>query len=870
MRKVGKQSGDAPEAIARMKTDWKSTRTLKDLGIVLIVAVVVYALAHALNLFEKFLEFSRKYETWQIDEWFITLIALSFLFIIFSILRSRELIHEIGERNRSQEALQENEEKSKRIAQENATMAEIGRIISSTLNIEEVYERFAKEVAKLITFDRIVITLINPTEQTANVAYLTGIELPNRRQGGPVPLSMTVTGEAARRRECFLIQGKDEGEVTGSYPALFFAFRAGLRSFMMVPLIYKDQVIAVLNLRSLKVNAYTDEDLRVAEKVGNQIAGAIANAQLFAERLRAEESLRRSEEESKRIAQENATMAEIGRIIGSTLDTKEVYEHFAEATHKLIPFDRISISIINSEQRTTVVAYAAGVEISEHSHGNPVPLAGTFTEEAVKTRKSQLIQGEEEEIAHQYPGLRFSLKAKLRSMLSVPLISKDEVIGVLHLRSAKPTAYTKRDLRVAESIGSQIAGAIANGRLFVERVQAEQKARSLEEQLFQSQKMEAIGRLAGGIAHDFNNLMTIVKGYSQLSLLTLKEGDPLKGHFEEIQRAADRAANLTHQLLAFSRRQILEFKVLDLNNILRNLDKMLRRIIGEDIELSYQLSNDLGKIKTDPGQIEQVILNLAVNAKDAMPCGGKLTIETVNGELNGAFTHNHVGKGSGRYVMLSVSDTGNGMSREVQEHLFEPFFTTKEVGKGTGLGLSTAYGIVKQSEGNIEAYSEPGKGTTFKIYLPRVEEEVNPLPFKDAREPQPHRIDKDLLPLGRETVLLVEDEGPVRKIAIQVLRESGYTLLEAANGEEALRIVQEQINIRIHLLLTDVIMPQMGGKELAQKIKPLQPGIKILFISGYTDDAIFHHGILGPGIDFLQKPFAPSALAQKVREVLDK
>jgi len=492
----------------------------------------------------------------------------------------------------------------------------------------------------------------------------------------------------------------------------------------------------------------------------------------------------------------------------------------------------------------------------------------------MRTRKSQIIQGGEEEIVNRYPALSLYLKLGLRSMISIPLISKDDVIGVLRLRSLKENAYSEGDLRLAQNIGAQIAGAIANAQLFSERLRAEQKARSLEEQLLQAQKMEAVGRLAGGIAHDFNNLMTVVKGYSQLSLLTLKEGDPLNSYLEEIQRAADRAANLTHQLLAFSRRQVLEFKVLDLNTILRNLDKMLHRIIGEDIELSYQLSQDLGKIKTDPVQIEQVILNLAVNARDAMPSGGKLTIATANVESNGTLisTQSQGGNGSGRHVMLSVGDTGNGMSREIKEHLFEPFFTTKEIGKGTGLGLSTVYGIIKQSNGHITVYSEPGNGTTFTIYLPRVEaeEEAIPLLYQDSREPQPPPEDKGFLPEGKETVLLVEDEGAVRRIAVRVLREKGYTLLEAANGEEALRIAQEQIHQRIHLLLTDVVMPQMGGKELAQKIKILQPDIKVLFISGYTNDTFVHQGDLKTGTDFLQKPFAPLALVKKVRELLDK
>jgi CheY-like chemotaxis protein/two-component sensor histidine kinase len=301
--------------------------------------------------------------------------------------------------------------------------------------------------------------------------------------------------------------------------------------------------------------------------------------------------------------------------------------------------------------------------------------------------------------------------------------------------------------------------------------------------------------------------------------------------------------------------------VLDLNTLLKDLDKMLRRIIGEDIELTTLLAENLGRVKIDPGQFEQIILNLAVNARDAMPSGGKLTIETANVVLDGEYARTHVSVTPGPYVRLSVSDTGGGIPLEVKEKVFEPFFTTKEKGKGTGLGLSTVYGIVKQSGGNIWVYSEPAHGTTFKIYLPRVEEDLDTLHGRD---------ETDFLPRGSETVLLVEDEPSVRDLALRLLNQQGYKVLEAANGEEALRVVQEHIGEKIHLLLTDVVMPQMGGKELANQLKLLRPDIKVLYTSGYTDDAIVHHGVLEPGIHFLQKPFSLKTLSHKVREVLDR
>jgi PAS domain S-box-containing protein len=393
------------------------------------------------------------------------------------------------------------------------------------------------------------------------------------------------------------------------------------------------------------------------------------------------------------------------------------------------------------------------------------------------------------------------------------------------------------------------------------RKRAEEEMRGLEEQFRQSQKMEAVGRLGGGIAHDFNNLLTIIKGYSQLSLLDLKENDPLWGNIQEIQKATQRATDLTRQLLAFSRRQILDLKVLDLNTLLKDLDKMLRRIIGEDIELTTLLAENLGRVKIDPGQFEQMILNLAVNARDAIPSGGKLTIETANVVLDEEYARTHVSVTPGPYVRLSVSDTGVGIPLEVKEKVFEPFFTTKEKGKGTGLGLSTVYGIVKQSGGNIWVYSEPAYGTTFKIYLPRVEEDLDTLYGQD---------ETDFLPRGSETVLLVEDEPSVRDLAHRLLSQQGYRVLEATDGKEALHVVQEHIGEKIHLLLTDVVMPQMGGKELADQLKLLRPDIKVLYTSGYTDDAIVHHGVLEPGTHFLQKPFSPKTLSHKMREVLDR
>jgi PAS domain S-box-containing protein len=395
-----------------------------------------------------------------------------------------------------------------------------------------------------------------------------------------------------------------------------------------------------------------------------------------------------------------------------------------------------------------------------------------------------------------------------------------------------------------------VGGIVINARDITER-------RRLEEQLRQAQKMEAVGQLAGGVAHDFNNLLTAILGYCHLILDEVPDEDPLRPDLLEIQSAGERAASLTRQLLAFSRRQMLQPQLVDINTLVRQLEKLLRRLISEDVELVTALADDLRPVTVDPASMEQILVNLAVNARDAMPSGGRLTIETANVELDDASAAAHSAMAPGSYVMIAVSDTGVGMDASTRARVFEPFFTTKEQGKGSGLGLATVYGMVKQSRGYIWVDSEPGRGATFKAYLPAtVQPSGTQAPTSEAGDP-----------VGSETVLLVEDEDAVRALAREVLRRHGYVVLEARHGVDALRVA-ERHGDEIHLLIADVVMPHMSGRELAERLATVRPAMKILFMSGYSDHALVHDDVT-PNAAFLQKPFTPEVLARRVRRILD-
>lgn len=550
-------------------------------------------------------------------------------------------------------------------------------------------------------------------------------------------------------------------------------------------------------------------------------------------------------------------IAALGQTLGNARDLSIIFRALRDFAVVSVPCDGIVISLYEQERGTRRPAYC-WVDNREFDPQDlaEIPVKDGMTGRAIRSG-SVIIDNDFQQQIRATPEPvtigAFAGGEIPRSALSAPMTVMGRTIGCVEVQSYVLGAYTQEHATAMRMAANLAATALENVHL-IEREQAK------EEQLRQSQKMEAVGQLAGGVAHDFNNLLTAITGYSELTLRDLADDSPLRSRITEIKKAGDRAASLTRQLLAFSRKQILQPKVLDLNAVIPETDKMLRRLLGENIVLQTVLDDSLGQVKADPGQIEQILMNLSINARDAMPSGGRLTIETANVHLDRDSVNKQAVLRAGNYVMLSVSDNGCGMDDETQAQVFEPFFTTKEVGKGTGLGLSTVYGIVKQSEGSIWLYSEVGRGTTFKIYLPRIDE-------ADEVSEQPDRVSS--APRGNETVLLVEDEDIVRILSTEILERQGYTVVAAANGEEGLRACKE-FEGRIDLMITDVVMPHIGGRELAEQVALLRPDTRVLFMSGFTDDAIVRHGVLDKGVFFIQKPFSPDALARKARQVLDQ
>ena len=603
--------------------------------------------------------------------------------------------------------------------------------------------------------------------------------------------------------------------------------------------------------------AHDELEQRVEERTG-ELSRAVNSLEAESiERQRVEEALHEADQRAiKEYESLLDRIASLAQTLGTARDLITIYRALRDFALRSAPCNAMAVTLYDSEraERTMTYGWADGQEL-DVGQVKAMPIGDGAAGTAIKTQRAV--------ITHDY---RKSLEGRYHyfidpegnqqipdSSLLAPMTIMRRTLGVVEIQSYESHAYKEEHATAMRMAANLAAIAIENVRLF-------ERERGQQEQLRQAQKMEAIGQLAGGIAHDFNNLLTAITGYSDLSLRKIEKENSLHRNILEIKKAADRAAGLTRQLLAFSRKQVLQLKILNLNDVINNTNKMLGRLIGADIEVEMLLTPGLWNVTADPGQIDQVLINLAVNARDAMPQGGKLTIQTTNVEMDPGIARDYVSVQAGRHVLLTVSDTGCGMDEATQQRIFDPFFTTKEVGKGTGLGLSTVYGIIKQSGGYISLESAVGKGTTFRIYLPSVDEEL------EAAEQSV--VQHELLK-GEETVLLVEDEDMVRQLMYDILNGEGYKVLAAPNGKEAL-LIAEQHQGEIDLIITDVVMPGMSGPQLVEHLTENYVDAKVLFMSGYTDNAIVYHGVLEEGMNFLQKPFTPDDALHKVREVLDQ
>ena len=618
----------------------------------------------------------------------------------------------------------------------------------------------------------------------------------------PLPLEEhPISRRALEQGEPFVAVRVDPEELRGRTTPSFLAYARGIRlhSILIAPLRIHERPIGLLTLTRYRPESppFDDHDRNLACALADHAAIAIGNARSYA----AERDARTAAEK----AQDDLRVSE---------------------TRYRLMFDGSPLPKWLYDAETLRILEVNDTAVREYDYSREELLAMTIKDLRPPEDVPALIEAERQ-IATTPKFGNWRLRKKSGAVILVEI--------------------TKHTLMLGDR-----ACRLAVGRDVTERTR-------LEEQLRQSQKMEAVGRLAGGVAHDFNNVLSVILTYAEMMLQDMKAGEPMRGDVEEIHKAGKRAADLTRQLLMFSRQQVLTSKVLDLNDVLASMNKMLQRILGADVELVSLPAKPLGRVRADPSSLEQVIMNLVVNARDAMPTGGQLTMETGNVVLDAGYAKEHLGVKQGPHVMLAVSDTGSGMDKTTMARIFEPFFTTKEIGKGTGLGLSTVFGIVQQSGGSVWVYSEPGKGTTFKVYLPCVDAAVDPV---RPTEPPPNSR-------GSETILLVEDDDQVRAAARGILERAGYQVFEARNAGEAL-LFSEQHSGEIHLLLTDVVMPGMSGPALAKRLAGARVDMRVLCMSGYTDDSIVRHGVLEAQIAYIQKPITPETLTTRVRQVLER
>jgi PAS domain S-box-containing protein len=749
------------------------------------------------------------------------------------------VLHDIAERRRAAEEAEQRRRESE-------VLAELARTLNASLDLDTVLQRVVEGARELCHSDVALIALREPTSEAMIMRHMVGSSYediiglriePGRGVGGQALLA----GRPFRTDDY-----ANDPRLDSQYIDLIK--KQGVVSLMAVPIRIGARIEGLLYTDNHSPRLFTDHDEAILLQLAEHAAIAIHNARLY--------------EESERRRRAAESLADVERLLSQSLNPEEVGQRIVDSVRGL--FRAVSAALLRLEPVSGDFAVLAESGEMTSGFGTHMRIAAKSGIINVAVRRRQPVARArflvKTRLERQMEGERGLDGPSYRSVLAIPLIHQGRVIGALAMIDHPGRIFSQEEIRLAQAFADQAATALENAHLYQEFQRAYDTLAHTQDQLIQAQKMEAVGRLAGGIAHDFNNLLTVIMGRADLVLSHLRGHHRLRRNLDLILSAADTAASLTRQLLAFSRRQVLLPEVLDLNTVVVNVSTMLRWLIGEDIEVIIRLSPGLGHIKADPSQLEQVLMNLAVNARDAMPQGGQLTIETANVELDDAYARAHFGVQAGYYVRLTVQDSGCGMDAETLAHIFEPFFTTKEPGKGTGLGLSTVYGIVTQSGGHIRVTSTPGQGTTLTIDLPRIED---PLTALTPSLPQTSS------PQGTETVLLVEDEGTVRSVAREVLQMVGYTVLEAATGEEALQQADQQAGV-IHLLVTDVVMPGMSGRELAERLIGDYPHLEVLYLSGYTDDAIAHHGVLQAGIELLHKPFTPDALARRVREVLDK
>jgi PAS domain S-box-containing protein len=797
---------------------------------------------------------------------------------------------------------------------ETVAIYELCQTIAFTLDPQTILSMLADAALQQTRADEVSVILPTEDGDELYVAAVRG-EKRQRLLGERVPLETSISGWVARSRESLILDGEINDERFESlWP------HPEIRSAISVPMQIANKLVGVININAIeRARSFTLGQTKALAILASTAAAALESASLYAQvetqRKRLDnivatvpgvvwEAWGQPDQSSQRI---NFVSDYVESMLGYSVDECLSTPNFwLTIVH---PDDR------EEAARNSAASFAAGGKHTQEfrwitkdgrsvwveanlvvvtdSEGSPIGLRGVNTditerkraEEALRESKERyrdLVENAHDIIySHDLKGNYLSvnkaaehitgytreeaLQLNMSQTLAPECADKATEMISRKLAGEDVTAY---ELEILAKDGRRVAIEV-NSKLMYEdgvpvavqgiaRDVTERKL--LEEQLRQSQKMEAIGQLAGGVAHDFNNLLTAINGYSSLALQRVDDDSSIKPYLEEVRKAGDRAANLTRQLLAFGRKQILQPLALDLNSVVSDMNKMLRRLIGEDIALNAKLAPDLKKIKADPGQVEQVLINLVVNARDAMPTGGSLTIETANMSLDQEYASRHVGIQPGKYVMLAVSDTGTGMDEATRARIFEPFFTTKEKGKGTGLGLSTVYGIVQQSGGSIWVYSEPNQGTSFKVYLPELLSDGPADVVESAR---------DEIVSGSETILLVEDEEVVRGLTTNILEGAGYHVIAAGGGAEAAKLCADR-NEPIDLLLTDVVMPQTSGKAVAEQLTKMQPGLKVLFMSGYTDEAIVHHGVLDANVEFIQKPFTPAALSKKIRDVLDQ